>query len=69
MPLVVAYQLIPTGLCGPYKREEHKAGDDGRQREGNVDYDLDDALAPKAVRTRTHAISVPITAFRAAATR
>ena len=45
----VLAQLTPSGLDGPYRLSSTRPGDDGRQREGDVDHHLEHPLATKLV--------------------
>ncbi len=40
---------MPIGLVRPVQREQHQAGDDGRQRERKVDQRVDHPLAGELV--------------------
>ena len=44
-----AGDVDPDRALRPVEREQHQAGDDRRQREGDVDDDVDQAAAPEAV--------------------
>ena len=50
------------------QRQERQPGDDGGQRERQVDEGVDDALPGKSSRTSTHAMSVPMTALMSTTT-